>query len=69
MFDILAPMREAITYHEVVYEPSSRAKFKGLPTPELEDAWGSLWQCKEAYLLFRNIPTLTILGSRIDGYS
>ncbi|KAH8760343.1 hypothetical protein F5883DRAFT_465163 [Diaporthe sp. PMI_573] len=37
-------MREAITYHEVVYSPSSRAKFKGLPTPELEDAWGSLWQ-------------------------
>jgi hypothetical protein len=64
-------MREAITYHEVVYSPSSRAKFKGLPTPELEDAWGSLWQCREAYLLFvilLLIPTLTILGSRIDGY-
>ncbi|KAK2595880.1 hypothetical protein N8I77_013671 [Diaporthe amygdali] len=38
------PMREAITYHEVEYEPSSRARFNGLPTPQLEEAWDSLWQ-------------------------
>ncbi len=44
----IAPMREAITYHEVDYDTSARARFKGLPTPESEEAWDSLWQCKEA---------------------
>ncbi|KAI1842110.1 hypothetical protein JX266_011643 [Neoarthrinium moseri] len=39
-----SPMREAITYHEVEHERSSRAKFLGLPTPQLEEAWDSLWQ-------------------------
>jgi hypothetical protein len=42
----VAPMLEAVEYHEVVYEPSSNTKFKGIPTPQLEDAWDSLWQCK-----------------------
>lgn len=45
-------MREAITYHEVVHKPSTRAKFMGVPTPDLEEAWGALWQCEKAYLIF-----------------
>jgi len=43
-----APLNVAVEYEELDFENAfaHQTKYRGPPTPELEEAWAELWFCK-----------------------